>query len=90
MDSDDQVARELSDAIGKLIHGLNMYDVERALVVAMSCGICTSSDTYQEAADRLDEVWGMLVRQVAADYPRITAMREQNEVNALILPKTIQ
>jgi hypothetical protein len=83
----EEGVRELTATLCKMVHGLRMYDVQRALVAVMSCGVCTSSHSQGELEEMLDALWVMLLSQVHADYPKIKAMREKGEVNELVLPE---
>jgi hypothetical protein len=89
MESTDDAARALTEAISKLAHGCNNYDVQRALVAVMSCGICTTAKSSEGADDLLTAICMMLRNQVHVDYPKIKSMRDRGEVNAFILPTQI-
>lgn len=85
MDEDPAVA--IAEAVGKLVHGLNVLDGCRALVTVMSCGICTSAKDTDSAEALCKYVVELLVDQVAHDYPKIVAMKAEGRVNAFVLPE---
>jgi hypothetical protein len=61
----------------------------RALVAVMSCGICAASKTSEQAEALCKDVMSLLVEQMAADYPKISAMKAKGERNEYILPERI-
>ena len=87
MKSSDRVAQDLTDTISGMVHGLNMFDVQRALCAVISCGICTSAKDKITVDEMLATIYVMLRDQVRADYPKIKAMKDQGIVNATILPE---
>ena len=85
-ESSDETARRLAANIAGLANGLNMYDVQRALVAVMSTGICVAAQDEADIAKFLGDVSTMLRHQVSRDFPKIKRMQSQGEVNSLILP----
>lgn len=79
----------VAEAIGKLVHGTNVLDGQRAMIAVMSCGICTSAKDSESAEKLCKLIVEMLVDQVAHDYPKIKAMMAKGEVNAFVLPERI-
>jgi hypothetical protein len=51
----------------------------------MSCGICAASKTSEQAEALCKDVMSLLVEQMAADYPKISAMKAKGERNEYIL-----
>lgn len=76
----DDIAKQLTQTISKMVRGVNVYEAERALVAVMSCGICAASKDEAEMQHALDTVTDLLRNQVEIDYPKIKVMKAKGEV----------
>lgn len=82
----NNIAKQLTETISKVVHGANVYESERALVAVMSCGICTACNNTDEVQHALETVIELLRCQVEIDYPKIRAMMASGETNIMTLP----